>query len=238
MKATPTYPFDLDAKNEELESATPEEIVRFVWDAFGPDVAMQSSFGADSACLLHLATSVVPEIRVLFLETHYHFPETIDFKEALTKRLNLNIVQLEVVRGRDWFLKEHGDDLNQRDKELCCFFNKVEPMENAKRELGLKAYLTGVRRGQSEVRRHFKILTPESSGIIKVAPILTWSAEQVSDHLAKHDLPHHPLVREGYPSIGCAPCTAKPLDPSDPRSGRWIGEQKTECGLHLPPPSA
>jgi len=229
-------PFNLDEANSALETATPQEVIQFVWDRLGPDVAMQSSFGADSACLLHIATQVVPDMRVLFLETHYHFPETHRFKAELTERLGLNIIDLQVVRGRDWFLAEHGDDLHRRDRELCCQLNKVEPMEQAKRDLGLRAYLTGVRRGQTETRRHMQVLTPESGGILKVAPILTWSRDQVRDYVRTHDLPFHPLVEEGYPSIGCAPCTAKPLDPNDERSGRWTGSEKTECGLHLPPP--
>ncbi|MBN1475990.1 phosphoadenylyl-sulfate reductase [Candidatus Sumerlaeota bacterium] len=237
MTSITDLPFDIDQSNRELESASPEEIIRFVWETLGPDVAMQSSFGADSACLLHLATRVVPDIRVLFLETHYHFPETQDFRRALTERLGLNVVELEVLRGRDGFLAEHGDELHQRDRELCCHLNKVEPMEEAKRRLGLRAYLTGIRRGQSETRQHFQILTPEPTGVIKVAPILTWSKEQVREHIRRHDLPFHPLVAAGYPSIGCWPCTVKPIDPTDERSGRWLGSEKTECGLHLPPPS-
>jgi phosphoadenosine phosphosulfate reductase len=197
---------------------------------------MQSSFGADSACLLHLATRVVPDIRVLFLETHYHFPETHRFKEELTRRLGLNVVTLEVLKGREAFLQEHGDDLHRRDKTSCCFLNKVEPMDEAKHTLGLRAYLNGVRREQTENRRSMKILEREPGNIVKVSPILTWTKEQVRAHIREHDLPFHPLVKEGYPSIGCAPCTTKPADPNDERSGRWAGDLKTECGLHLVPP--
>jgi 3'-phosphoadenosine 5'-phosphosulfate sulfotransferase (PAPS reductase)/FAD synthetase len=201
MCSAPQRTFDLDAKNAELETATPQEIVRFAWETWGPDAAMQSSFGADSASLLHLATRVVPDIRVLFLETHYHFPETLRFKEELTRRLHLNIVELQVLKGREWFLREHGDDLNRRDPALCCQLNKVEPMADALRRLGIRAYLTGIRRGQSETRRHFKVLTVEDRvrfdvpgaenppaetvlrghSVIKVAPILTWSRRQVED---------------------------------------------------------
>lgn len=254
MDFTTLLPFDLDVQNTALESASPEEIIRFAWETWGPDVAMQSSFGADSACLLHLATRVVPDLRVLFLETHYHFPETLQFKEALRRRLHLNIVDLEVLRGREAFVREHGDDLHRRDPALCCHFNKVEPMEEAMKRLGLKAYFTGIRRGQAETRRHFRVLTPESRmsfdvpgggvaqtseggfHVIKVCPILTWTKRQVQDYLREHDLPVHPLVAQGFPSIGCAPCTQRPLDPSDERSGRWVGWNKTECGLHAPPP--
>lgn len=254
----PALPFDLDAKNAELESASAEDIIRFAADTWGEDLVMQSSFGADSAALLDLATRVVPGIRVLFLETHYHFPETRRFKEELTRRLNLNVVELQVLRGREWFLETHGDDLHRRDPELCCRLNKVEPMEDAMRRLGVKAYLTGIRRGQSETRRHFKVLTPEdrvafdvpgtggkkaetTAGafrVVKVAPILTWTRAQVEEYLRAHHLPHHPLVADGYPSIGCAPCTVRPVDPTDERSGRWAHLGKTECGLHLPPPKA
>jgi phosphoadenosine phosphosulfate reductase len=220
---------DLNALNARFSQAEPEEIIRWCVDTFGDDAGISSSFGAESACLLHLVTQIKPEIRVVFVDTGFLLPETLAFKEALKKRLHLNVLEFAPKIPHAEFLKQYGN-LYERDPDLCCEINKVEPMRRA--IAGLKAWMSGVRADQTDYRKGLQTVDLKSNGLYKVAPILRWSPKQVFNYLKKYDLPMHPLWEKGYSSIGCEPCTAIPGNPEDPRSGRWKGQHKSECGIH------
>ncbi len=225
---------DLDAVNAQLDGAEATDVIRWAHETFGDGLALTSSFGAQAALMLHLVTRIVPDLPVIFVDTGYLFSETYQFAEQLQQRLNLNLkvyqaemspARMEATHGRLW---EQGlEGLNRYDQ-----IRKVEPMQRALRELGVTAWLAGVRGQQTEHRASLR--TVEKSGdVYKIHPILRWSREDVEGYLAAHNLPHHPLVAKGYQSIGDMHST-RPVDAGeDERAGRFRG-LKTECGLHLP----
>jgi len=220
---------NLTQLNQEFESKTPQEIIAWAIREFSNDIAVSSSFGTTSAVLLHIATQVKPDIRVLFLETGFHFPETLQFKNGLVKRLGLNVVELRSVMPREEFKKTYGN-LYERDTDKCCYLNKVEPLKIALS--GMKAWITSVRRGQTENRKNVQFVEEYEDGLYKINPLATWTSKQMWDYLKAHNLPYHPLFEQGYTSIGCAPCTRSVQAGEDERAGRWSGSQKTECGIH------
>lgn len=226
---------DLPALNQEFERAGAEAIVQWAADEFGDDLAVASSFGADSAVMLHLATRVAPEMKVITVDTGFLFPETIKFRDELAERLGLNLHVYRPVVSSDLFVEEHGR-MWRSNPDSCCSFNKREPFVRGKRELGVRCWLTGIRRDQSELRRDTAIAQTDELGLIKLCPIATWTTDDVDNYLRKNDLPYHPLRAEGYLSIGCQPepgfCTTKVEPGQDPRAGRWGCFDKTECGLH------
>ena len=235
LKADELADSDLRALEAEFEKRTAHEIIEWAVSTFDPHVAVSSSFGADSAVMLHLCSQVKPNIPVIMVDTGFLFPETHRFCEELTRRLGLNLVVYRPLIPRDAFLEEHGR-VWRSNPDACCAFNKREPFERAKREMRLECWLTGVRREQSRARRNARIVERDFDGLIKVCPIANWTAKDVHYYLLENDLPYHPLRSMGYLSIGCRPeegyCT-RPVKPGeDPRAGRWAGFDKTECGLH------
>jgi phosphoadenosine phosphosulfate reductase len=185
--------------------------------------------------MLHLATRVKPDIKVITLDTGFLFPETIEFRDGLAERLNLNLHVYRPRLSKEEFLAEHGQ-MWRSSPDACCGFNKREPFSRAKQELGIKCWLTGIRREQSETRKNAAIVQTDSLGLMKLCPIANWTAKDVHYYLLENDLPYHPLRDQGYLSIGCQPepgyCTVQVKAGEDPRAGRWAGFDKTECGLH------
>ncbi len=229
-------PKELGALNAKLERATPAEIIQWAVDAFAPEVAVTSSFGADSAALLHLAVQVDPKIQIRTVDTGLLFPETYQFMEVLRRRLNLNLSVFKTRLDVERFKKEHAH-LPVGHPEFCCSEYKVEAMQRALD--GLRCWITGISRSESPTRAHTPIVELLTTGAVKVAPLATWTPTDYHAYMTEHQLPYHPLWAKGYTSIGCYPCTVPPVDPNDPRSGRWAGQDKTECGIHdlgKPPP--
>ncbi|MDE2436317.1 MAG: phosphoadenylyl-sulfate reductase [Sphingomonadales bacterium] len=198
-------------------------------------IAAVSSFGAESAVLLHLLASIDPSVPVLFLDTGKHFPETLAYRDELVARLGLtNLINLtpdaEVLDKRD----ESGLRWSY-DPDGCCEIRKVQPL--AKALAHFDASFTGRKGFQSASRAglpRFEIDNSDTAGRLKVNPLADWSSDQITAYFNATGLPAHPLVAEGYPSIGCSPCTSKVAPGEDQRSGRWKGWDKTECGIHLP----
>jgi phosphoadenosine phosphosulfate reductase len=191
---------------------------------------MSSSFQTQSLPLLHMVSLLYPAMPIFFLNTGYHFWDTLIFREQLTREWNLNVVDL--YRDSRWevFRRSFGRELPEVDPNLCCFIHKVQPMQRAL--AGLRAWITGIRRDQTSTRAHARILELQEDGLIKVNPLLNWSSADIAAYRTLHRLPEHPLLQKGYRSIGCAPCT-QPVNPDDnERAGRWVGMGKTECGLH------
>ena len=244
MLAMSTVPTDaeLAALNARFESASPTEILRWAVDTFRPDVVLTSSFGADSAALLHMARQIDPRISIRTIDTGFLFSETLRFIEALRTRwsLNLTIVRTSLPQAdidRLWRDHQAGKSVDDR---FCCGEYKREAAERAL--AGARCWITGLMRAEAATRRHTPILERFATGLVKVAPIATWTNKQVYDYMQQHALPYHPLWEKGYTSIGCAFHTQPPIDPNDPRSGRWAGQGKTECGIHdigksAPPPA-
>jgi len=226
---------DLDAANAELADAPAEQVIRWAHDRFGDGLVMTSSFGAQSAVMLHLVTSAVPGIPVIFVDTGYLFPETYRFAHELTQRLDLNLrvfaptmtpAHLEAIHGRLW---EQGAS----ELDLYSRMTKVEPMRRALRELKVEAWLAGLRAEQTDHRAGLRRVD-EQDGVVKVHPILHWTRRDVGQYMADHDLPYHPLVEQGYLSIGDVH-TTRPVTEgeSSDRAGRFRGLRQ-ECGIHLP----
>ena len=225
-----------EAGNTELGSltdreASPAEVVAWVAANFGADAAAVACSMADAA-LPHLVAEQLPGVDVLFLDTGYHFAETRHTRDEVGRALDVRIVDVlpeQTVAEQD---AEFGAALYSRDPGLCCARRKVEPLHDALG--GYEVWFTGVRREEAPTRANTPLIAwDERNGLVKVNPVAAWSFDDLLDYAGLHQVPVNLLVSNGYPSIGCEPCTARVEPGADPRSGRWAGLSKTECGLHL-----
>lgn len=221
---------DIESLNDRFESAPAAEILSWAWARFGALVAVSSSFQSQSVPLLHLVSQHCPAMPVIFLDTGFHFGETLRFRDQLRERLGLNIEVLHPEIQKNELMQRYGEGLYRRDPDLCCHINKVEPMDRYM--VGKSAWISGVRRDQTAHRRTLRTLEPAAKGLLKIHPMLDWTSRDVWTYINEHDLPVHPLLEQGYFSIGCAPCTRPVGAGEDERSGRWAGNDKTECGIH------
>ncbi len=213
----------------ELRHAHPAEIIKAAYELYGDELALVSSFGAELAVLLHLAAQVSPTIPVLFLDTGMLFGQTLDYRQQLAARLGLTDVRDLRPRFEDLATVDPGADLWKTDTDACCHIRKVIPLDAALS--GFSAWLTGRKRFHGGDRMRLPVVE-ESEGKLKFNPLANWNKTDLDAYIAEHDLPEHPLVSFGYPSIGCWPCTSPVEEGGDIRSGRWAGSQKTECGIH------
>ena len=223
---------NLEQISQRLDGSSPVEILHWAIRTFGDGLVATSSFQSQSLPLLHLISRICPHVPVYFLDTGFHFPETLAYAKQLKVRMNLNLQLVRPLLTHAEFLEQNGE-LYESNPDMCCYLNKVEPMQRAL--LGKSAWITGIRRDQTKQRNSSQVLTENSDGVIKVAPMLNWTNKDVDAYLKRHELPEHPLLEAGYRSIGCAPCTKPVAEGADARSGRWLGQQKTECGLHFDP---
>ena len=213
----------------ELELAPAEDIIEWAVATFGERFCVTSSM-ADSV-LSHLASKVAPGIDVVFLDTGYHFAETIGTRDAVEATLPVNLITVtpkQTVAEQD---ATHGKDLFNRDPDLCCALRKVQPLQEAL--AGYDAWATGLRREET----HNRVITPvvgwdEKKRKVKVSPLARWTDEDVDRYIAENNILVNPLQYDGYPSIGCWPCTRRVAPGEDARAGRWAGSNKTECGIH------
>ncbi len=215
---------------EELEGKTPQEILEWAIREYGDDIAMSSSFQTQSMPLLHMATRVKPDIRIFFIDTGYHFWETLIFCVRVASDWNLNVIDLHRDPRWDAFMRQNLRNLPLDDPNLCCYIHKVQPMQKAVNSVW--AWISGIRRDQTEERAHAKIVELQDDGLIKINPMLNWTKADVDRYIEEYHLPKHPLLEKGYRSIGCAPCTVAVGAGDSDRAGRWTGRGKTECGLH------
>lgn len=223
---------EVTALNAQFEDATAHEILlAAIRHQFAGDLAMVSSFGADSAVLLHMVAQVDPTTPVLFVDTVKLFPATILYRDQLIERLGLTDVRTFKPSKEDLAANDPGGMLWMSDTDACCHIRKVVPLARALN--GFDAWISGRKRFQSTSRAGLEPFEIDE-GRIKINPLADWTATEILDYAKSHDLPPHPLVAEGYPSIGCLPCTDKVAPGEDPRAGRWRGQEKTECGIHWP----
>lgn len=196
------------------------------------NIAMVSSFGAESIALLHLVAMVDRKLPVLFVDTEMLFTETLVYQIEVAERLRLE--NLQIIRASEATLAAEDPDctLHQRDTDACCGLRKTRPLQKALR--GYDGWITGRKRFQAGTRAALEFFEVEDfTGRIKVNPLAHWTPDDVRAYMEENRLPKHPLVAKGYPSIGCAPCTSPVKEGEDPRSGRWRGQDKTECGIHV-----
>ena len=216
--------------NAELRDAEPQAILRAAIEHFGDKVALVSSFGSESAVLLHMAAQIKPDIPVLFLDTGMLFGQTLDYRKQLVARLGLTDVRDLRPQFQDLAVHDPSADLWKTDTDGCCHIRKVLPLDRALE--GFDGWITGRKRFQGGDRLRLQVVEQGESQI-KFNPLANWTKEQLDAYAVEHDLPPHPLVAFGYPSIGCWPCTAPVEEGGDTRAGRWAGSDKTECGIHL-----
>ena len=214
----------------ELDGASALDLLRWTDENFGGNYVVASNM--QDAVLVDLAAKAAPGVEVLFLETGYHFAETIGTRDAVEHVYDVTLVNATAKRTVAEQDAEFGKDLFARDPNLCCAMRKVEPLTATL--AAYDAWVTGVRRVEAPTRANTPLITyDEKFNLVKINPIAAWSDDDMERYIAEHGILVNPLVGEGYPSIGCAPCTAKPAPGADPRSGRWAGTGKIECGLHV-----
>lgn len=221
LATVPSYSdAELAELNHEFEGLPAAKIIQWAVDSFSPYLCMTASM--TDAVLIDLAVKVDPAIEVVFIDTGYHFPETLETVELVRRRYGLNLRMMSVPH----FDEEHW----KVDPENCCSAIKVGQLDRAL--AGKAAWMSGLRRVEAASRDGAPVIARDLRGLVKINPIVTWSDADVAGYIDDHDVPVNPLVHRGYPSIGCMPCT-HPVEPGDdPRSGRWTGLGKTECGLH------
>ncbi len=222
---------DVDELNSKFTDARPEEILELsINKLFSGQIALVSSFGAESAVLLHMTARIDPFIPVVFVDTGKLFPETLAYRDRLIKQFGLLNVQTFEPEGADLDRVDPEGILWQVDVDRCCHVRKVLPF--AKALAPYVAEISGRKKFQNEDRADLPFFQ-KTEERIKVNPLINWSARELADYVKAHDLPRHPLVAQNYLSIGCAPCTSPVKPGEDPRAGRWRGEEKTECGIHF-----
>jgi len=209
----------------ELKGAKPEQILGWALATFPSRAAVTVSFGGGGIVLAHMLSQVDRRVPVLFLDTGFHFPQTLAFKDRFAERYGLNVIDLHPATD--------PGPLFRTDPDRCCHIRKVEPLERAL--VNYDGWISAVRSDQTDHRAAIEVLEYHLAGehpIVKVYPLAGWSRDQISGYLREHDVPHHPLMDQGFTSIGCWPCT-RATRPGEPeRAGRWSGMGKTECGLH------
>jgi phosphoadenosine phosphosulfate reductase len=214
----------------DLPSATCvlEEVIT---DRFKGKIALVSSFGTESAILLHMISEIDPATPVVFLDTGKLFPETLAYRDELVSRLGLTDVRSIKPDGKQLAAWDPDGRLWQKDVDLCCAIRKTNPLDEALE--GFAAWITGRKRSQGGQRANMDLVEAGPDGRTTVNPLALWDDAQIEAYFEEHDLPRHPLQAEGYTSIGCATCTLRPRPGEDKRSGRWAGLDKTECGIHM-----
>lgn len=218
----------------DLQRGRPREVL--AWAAATIDrLAVATSFQSSGLALLHMLKDIRADLPVLFLDTGFHFPETLAFKDRIVEAWDLKLVELRGAHGTPERQAElYGPELYRRDPDRCCAINKVKPLQDALEEFD--GWISGLRRDQSPLRSDTPIIEaqmlPSGNELLKIHPLARWTSADVKRYVARHSIPTHPLLEKGFASIGCWPCT-RPVKPGeDERAGRWDGHTKSECGIH------
>jgi phosphoadenosine phosphosulfate reductase len=180
--------------------------------------------------LAHMLQSIAPATPVVFINTGYHFPETLAYRDLLVERYHFNFVEVGPAIAKPEFERTYGPELFRHDPDRCCEINKVEPLRRAL--AGVRAWINGRRRDQASTRTTLPVLEELRNGMMKINPLVRWQARDTYEYMQRHGIPLNPLFERGYTSIGCAPCTRPVLAGEDERAGRWAGRAKIECGIH------
>ncbi len=216
--------------NEEIETNTPSEILNWASSVFNQDIVVSSSFQTQSVPLLHMVSNIAPKLKILFIDTGFHFEETLAFRDQLVSRFNLN---LEIIKPQvigENFLQKYGP-LYTQSPDTCCFLNKVAPIQNVLKNYS--AWISGIRREQTLNRLNSPIVEQHPFlPLYKINPMAMWTLSDIDNYIIDNNLPRHPLWDKGFRSIGCEPCTVPVGSSGSERDGRWPGLSKTECGIH------
>jgi len=224
----------LDLLAENFERSYPHEIIAWAAHTYGKGLVMATGFGPEGIVIMHIVSQVAPQTEIFYLDTDLFFPETYALRDELAQRFGLSFTRVATSLSPDQQTEQHGPELWSRDPNLCCRLRKVEPLRAYLKDK--KAWITGIRREQTPTRQNAKpIEWDQTNGLVKLNPLINWSQEQVWTYIYLFELPTNTLHIKGYPSIGCWPCTRPAAEGADPRSGRWVGFQKVECGIHVKP---
>lgn len=215
-----------------LDGKSPQEILRWSVAKFFPRLTMATAFGAEGCCIIHMLAEIEPRVRIFNLETGYQFPETLELRERIKQRYGIEVELVRPDLTVEEYETEHGGPLYNSRSDQCCHDRKIVPQLRAL--VGYDAWLSGIRRDQTADRGKTTVVRWDPKfELVKVSPLLFWTRKDVWSFLMKNEVPYNPLHDQGYPSIGCWPCTRPVQDGEDERAGRWAGEVKKECGLHV-----
>lgn len=217
--------------SDRLEQSTPQEILRWAWEEFDAGLTMATAFGAEGCALLAMLSDIAPSIHVFNLETGYQFPETLRLRDRIKERYGIEVAFVEAEESVREMEARFGGPIYRSRPDECCRIRKIEPLKHAIR--GWDAWISAIRRDQTPDRAKASIVEWDSKfGLVKLNPLANWTKQDVWDYIHANEVPYNPLHDEGYPSIGCWPCTRMIEAGQDDRAGRWVGFAKTECGLH------
>jgi phosphoadenosine phosphosulfate reductase len=215
-----------------LAAASPETVLRWAVDTFGDRLTMATAFGAEGCCILHMLAEIAPKTRIFNLDTGYQFAETLELREKIRERYGIEVELIQPELTVEEYEAEHGGPLYRHRPDQCCYDRKLVPLQRA--VAGYEAWITAIRREQTIHRAQAEVVQWDPKfGLLKVNPLLNWTRKDVWRFIFKHRIPYNPLHDQGFPSIGCWPCTRPAGENGDERSGRWAGTMKKECGLHV-----
>ncbi len=222
---------EIEKLGANFEDAAPEAVLHWAVQRFGTRVALATGFGPEGCVLVHMLSGIEPNARIFYLDTDLLFAETYDLRDRLEDRYGVRFERQGAELSLDEQTEAFGERLWERDPDKCCFLRKVQPL---KRTLShCDAWITAIRRDQTPDRANAKVVERDKKfGIVKINPLARWSTKDVWRFIVRNDVPYNELHNRGFPSIGCRPCTSQVQIGEDPRSGRWRGREKTECGLH------
>lgn len=228
---TPELEDEIRTQNAALETATPEEILRWVTTRFGERFTMATAFGPEGMCLIHMLAEIAPQTHIFNLDTGYQFAETLELRERIVRRYGIHVAMKQPELTVAEYEAQHGGPLYKTNSDQCCFDRKVKVLHQA--VVGFHAWASAIRRDQNPNRANVPIVGWDKKfSLVKVSPLANWSKKDVWKLITTHDIPYNPLHDQGYTSIGCWPCTRAVMFGEDERAGRWSGSAKTECGLH------
>lgn len=225
---------DISEVAARLAAAPPLEILSWAVAEFHPKLLMATAFGAEGCCILHMLAEIEPNVTVLNLDTGYQFDETYELRERILHRYGIAVDMIQPERTVEQYEADHGGPLYTHRPDQCCHDRKVLPLRKAMADYDPRAWISAIRKDQTEHRAAAGVVQWDAKfNVVKVNPLLNWTKKDVWNFLVKHDVPYNPLHDRGYPSIGCFPCTRAVQPGEDDRAGRWAGNIKKECGLHV-----
>jgi phosphoadenosine phosphosulfate reductase len=223
---------ELAAVSRELDGRSPAEVLAWAVCRFHPKLMMATAFGPEGCCILHMLSEIEPGVHVINLDTGYQFAETLELRQRILDRYGIAVELVRPEQTVAEYEREHGGPLYVHRPDQCCYDRKVLPLRRAVQ--GYEAWISAIRGDQTDHRKAAAVVQWDPKfNLVKVNPLLRWAKKDVWKFILDHDVPYNPLHDQGYPSIGCWPCTAPVEDGGDERSGRWAGSKKKECGLHV-----
>lgn len=222
----------LPALTQEMEGQSPQAILQWAWDTYGSELTMATAFGAEGCAIIAMLSEITKDAHIFNLDTGYQFPETLETRQRLIDKYGIAIDLVKAEQTVPEMEASHGGPIYGSNPDLCCHIRKVVPLE--KTIAGYEAWISAIRRDQAPTRRHTAIVGWDRKfELVKINPLANWTKKDVWDYILKNDVPYNPLHDQGFPSIGCWPCTQAIGSGEDERAGRWAGQTKKECGLHV-----